>query len=306
VVLGRLGVERRLGGEIALDRGAAHDAVARLGAQMGLSATAMAQGILRIGAVALAGAIKEVSVMRGIDPRDFALFPFGGAGPMHAAEVAEELGMKRVVVPPLPGNFSALGLLIADVRRDLVRTHVSATAQTSIEDVRAALNELVLGGAAELASAGFAPERRRFAASLDMRYCGQSFELSVPVAVDVANIADIERAFKETYAARYGAQGARPIEIVSYRVAAWGLIAKPQLPPIDPTGRTLKAAASGTRAVSFSGSEMEVRIFLRDHLPSQVVVEGPALIEEEGTTTVVPPGWNAELDPVGCLLLGRS
>jgi N-methylhydantoinase A len=266
----------------------------------------MAQGILRIAAVTLAGAIKEVSVMRGLDPRDFTLLPFGGAGPMHAAAVADELGMRRALVPPLPGTFSALGLLIADVRRDLVRTHVSATAQTSIEDVRACLGELVSSGTAELASAGFAPERRRFAMSLDMRYAGQSFELSVPVALDVADIADIERAFGRIYAARYGAESARPIEIVSYRVAAWGLIAKPQLPPIDPTGRSLEAAVSGTRAVSFSGSELKVPVLSRDHLPIGVAFDGPALIEEEGTTTVVPPGWSAELDPSGCLLLRRS
>jgi N-methylhydantoinase A len=306
VALGRLGVERRLGGEIALDPGAASDAVARLGAQVGLSASAMAQGILRIAAVTLAGAIKEVSVMRGIDPRDFTLLAFGGAGPMHAAAVADELGMRTVVVPPLPGNFSALGLLIADVRRDLVRTHFSATAQTSIEDVRAVLRELVLGGAAELASAGFAPERRRFATSLDMRYAGQSFELSVPVALEVADIADIERAFQQIYASRYGAHSARPIEIVSYRVAARGLVAKPQLPPIDPAGRSLAAARSGTRAVSFSGSELKVPVFCRDHLPVGEALEGPTLIEEEGTTTVVAPGWMAQLDPIGCLFLRRS
>ncbi|HKD58774.1 MAG TPA: hydantoinase/oxoprolinase family protein, partial [Hyphomicrobiaceae bacterium] len=306
VTLGRLGVERRLGGEIALNPGAASAAIARLGAQMGLSASAMAQGIVRIAAVTLAGAIKEVSVMRGIDPRDFTLLAFGGAGPMHAAAVADELGMRRVVVPPLPGNFSALGLLIADVRRDLVRTHVSATAQTSIEDVRAQLRELVLSGAAELASAGFAPERRRFATSLDMRYAGQSFELSVPVALEVADVADIERAFQAIYASRYGAQSARPIEIVSYRVAAWGLVAKPQLPPLDPAGRSLEAASSGTRAVSFSGSELKVAVFSRDHLPMGVALEGPTLIEEEGTTTVVPPGWMAELDPIGCLFLRGS
>ena len=104
--------------------------------QVGVGPVEMAEGILRIAAVSLAGAIKEVSVMRGIDPRDFALLPFGGAGPLHAAAVADELGMRTVVVPPLPGNFSALGLLIADVRRDFVRTRVSATAKTSIGDVR--------------------------------------------------------------------------------------------------------------------------------------------------------------------------
>ena len=132
VVLGRLGVNRPLGGEIVLDRGAALAAVTRLATQVGLSPVAMAEGILRIAAVCLAGAIKEVSVMRGIDPRDFALLPFGGAGPLHAAAVAAELDMRTVVVPPLPGNFSALGLLIADVRRDFVRTRVSATAKTRL------------------------------------------------------------------------------------------------------------------------------------------------------------------------------
>jgi N-methylhydantoinase A len=135
---------------------------------------------LRIAAVSLAGAIKEVSVMRGIDPRDFALLPFGGAGPLHATAVADELGMRTVVVPPLPGNFSALGLLIADVRRDFVRTRVSATAQTSVEDVRSALRDLVRDGEAELTSAGFSSDRQRFAASLDMRYAGQSFGCPCP------------------------------------------------------------------------------------------------------------------------------
>ncbi len=158
VVLGSLGVQRPLGAEISLDRGAALAAVAGLATRLGLSAVEMAEGILRIAAVSLAGAIKEVSVMRGIDARDFALFPFGGAGPLHAAAVAEELGMRTVVVPPLPGNFSALGLLIADVRRDFVRTRVSATATTSVAHVQEALRELMRDGEVELAAAGFARE----------------------------------------------------------------------------------------------------------------------------------------------------
>src|SRR6185312_12977482 len=158
-----------LGGEIDLDAAAARRVVADLAKRLGLGTMQMAAGILRIAAVSLAGAIKEVSVMRGIDPRDFALFPFGGAGPLHAAEVAEELGMQTVVVPPLPGNFSALGLLIADVRRDFVRTRVSQTASTDVADVRSALQALVEEGEEELSGAGFPPERRRFSASLDMR-----------------------------------------------------------------------------------------------------------------------------------------
>ena len=306
VVLGSLGVQRPLGGEISLDRGAALAAIAGLATRLGLSPVEMAEGILRIAAVSLAGAIKEVSVMRGIDARDFALFPFGGAGPLHAAAIADELGMRTVVVPPLPGNFSALGLLIADVRRDLVRTRVSATATTSVAHVQEALQELMRDGEVELAAAGFAARRQRFAASLDMRYAGQSFELSVPVAMDVGSIEQIERAFGEIYAARYGAATGRAIEIVSYRLAAWGLSDKPQLPAIERSGRSLDAAVCATRPVVFGGVERQVAVFDRDRLPPGQPMNGPALIEEGGSTTLVPPGWSAELDAVGCLLMRRS
>jgi len=306
VLLGRLGTNQPLGGEIALDRVLADAAIARLAAKLDLTPVAMAEGILRLAAVSLAGAIKEVSVMRGIDPRDFALFPFGGAGPLHAAEVAAELGMQTVVVPPLPGNFSALGLLIADVRRDFVRTRVSQTANTDIADVRVALRELQHDGEKELVAAGFAPERRRFAASLDMRYLGQSFELSVPVALDVASTKDIERAFSEVYAARYGGTNDAAIEIVSYRLAAWGLSDKPTLPPIDLPGRSESAAKTASREVIFDGKAQQTSIFNRDKLPPGYVVQGPALIEEGGSTTVVPPDWSVALDDLGCLVFKRS
>ena len=214
--------------------------------------------------------------------------------------------MRTVVVPPLPGNFSALGLLIADVRRDFVRTRVSATGNTSGDDVDAILSDLMRAGAAELESAGFGPDRRRLFASLDMRYAGQSFELSVPVPLEVGSIAEIERAFADVYAARYGAAKAAAIEIVSYRLAAWGLTDKPRLPAIDGAGRTLEAARSGERAVVFGGAERQVAIFERDRLPPGIVVRGPALIEEDGSTSVVPPDWSAALDAIGCLVMRRS
>jgi N-methylhydantoinase A len=305
VVLGRLGVAAALGDEIKLDRAAALSAVSALALKVGLPPIEMAQGILRIAAVSLAGALKEVSVTRGIDPRDFALFAFGGAGPLHAAEIADELGMHTVIVPPLPGNFSALGLLIADVRRDFVRTRVSATATTSLDAVQTAVQELLRQGAAELELAGFAPARQRFAASLDMRYAGQSFELSVPVAMQVTSIASLESAFNAVYAARYGAATSRAIEIVSYRLAAWGLAEKPRLPKIDPAGRSLEAAVRGRREV-LGGSERQVTIFERDRLPANQAISGPALLEEAGSTTLLPSGWSAQLDAIGCLVMRRS
>jgi N-methylhydantoinase A len=306
VVLGRLGVDRPLGGEIRLDKERAFAAVARLAASVGLSPVEMAEGILRIAVVALAGAIKEISVMRGIDPRDFALLAFGGAGPMHAAATAEELGMRTVVVPPLPGNFSALGLLIADVRRDFVRTRVSATAATTADEVRTALAELVRQGEGELAVAGFPPQRRRFAASLDMRYAGQSFELAVPVALDVNEMDVVERTFADVYAARYGAARASAIEIVSYRVAAWGHGDKPALPAVDRAGATLDSASTGMRSAIFADIARDVPVLDRDRLPPGAPMAGPLLIEESGSVTVVPAHWVAELDRFGCLVLRRA
>jgi N-methylhydantoinase A len=306
LVLGRLGSDRPLGGEIVLDRSASLAAVSRLGERLGLEPERMAEGILRIAEVSMAGAIKEVSVMRGIDPRDFALLPFGGAGPLHAAAIADELGMRTVVIPPMPGNFSAFGLLVADVRRDFVRTRVALASALSIADVRAQLEELMRDGDDELASAGFPEERRRFAASLDMRYVGQSFELSVPVPLDCPGMSEIEQAFREIYGTRYGAAPEGAAEIVSYRVAAWGLSDKPALPPIDGGGRTLEAARTGMRRAVFDGAALEAQLFERDRLPTGERVPGPALIEESGSSTVVPPGWTAELDAFGCLVLRRS
>jgi len=245
-------------------------------------------------------------VMRGIDPRDYALLAFGGAGPLHAAEVAEELGMRTVVVPPLPGNFSALGLLLADVRRDYVQTRVSAASNTKAGEVETVLAALIATAAAELAADGFGADRQSFAASLDMRYAGQSFELSVPVTLNPDSMAKIERTFANIYAARYGAATGRAVEIVSYRLAAWGLSEKPQLPRLQPDGRSLAAAVRGTRVVTFGGGERTISVFDRDRLPAAQTVNGPVLVEEGGSTTVVPADWSFSLDAIGCLVMRRS
>jgi len=305
VALGRLGTDQLLGGEIRLDHAAATAAVARLGRELGLSTERMAEGILRIAVVSMAGAIKEVSVLRGIDPRDFALLSYGGAGPLQAAAIADELGMRTVVVPPMPGNFSAFGLLVADVRRDFVRTRVSTVDSLSPADVQAMLADLIEEGEAELEAAGFPPERRRFAASLDMRYSGQSFELSVPVESDLADMAKLINGFETVYRTRYGGTTTAPIEIVSYRVAAWGLSDKPALPSVDAAGHTMEAAQRGQRSIVFDGNLHPTPILDRERMPVSVAAFGPVVIEEAGSSTVVPPGWSVERDRIGCLVLRR-
>jgi N-methylhydantoinase A len=306
IVLGRLRTDRLLGGEIKLDERAAFETVGRLAKLANLDTIGMAEGIIRIATVALAGAIKEVSVMRGIDPRDFALLPFGGAGPLHAADVADELGMKTVIVPPFPGNFSALGLLIADLRRDYVRTRLSRTADTSIEDVRSQLNQLAEAGESELAEAGIEPARRHYAASLDMRYAGQSFELPVPCPADVKDMKTIERGFAEIYAARYGATTKAPVEIVSYRVAAFGISEKPVLPVPRASDGSISSAQRATAEIIFGGKCLPAPVYARDLLPPDASLEGPALIEEDGSSTIIPPGWSAAVEQSGCLVLRRK
>jgi N-methylhydantoinase A len=306
VALGRLGVDAALGGEIRLDRARGEAAVAGLAGKLGLAVNAMAEGIIRIAVANMATAIKEVSVMRGLDPRDFALLAYGGAGPLHAVAIAEELGMGTVLVPPMPGNFSAFGLLIADLRRDFVATRVSPTARTEPAIVNAMLAQLAAAAHAELAEAGIEPARRRLEASLDMRYLGQAFELSVPVPLEVAQMSEVEAAFRGVYADRYGAAVDAPSEIVSYRLIGWGRMQRPELPKLDGAGRSPAAARIGARRLVVGGAEADAAILAREAIPLDARIAGPAIIEEAGATTLLPPSWSARLEPSGSLVLERQ
>jgi N-methylhydantoinase A len=251
----------------------------------------------------MTGAIKEISVMRGHDPRAFVLFAYGGAGPMYAAFIAEELGMKRVVVPPLPGNFSAFGLLVADVRHDYVRSRLVATRDVRFDDVTAALRELSENARRRLRDEGFAESAMRFEAGLDMRYIGQAFELSVPFLDSFTSMADVDAAFYAAHERRYSHAVADPIEIVSFRLSAYGLLPKPTLPKPAPATSSLADARTGERSVVFDGASVATPIYRRDRLPQGGVVIGPAVIEEAGATTVVPPAWRVTTDEQANMLI---
>jgi N-methylhydantoinase A len=304
VVLGRLGTAKPLGGEIRLDPERARAAVGHLGRALGIEAAAMADGIVKLAVVKMTGAIKEISIMRGHDPRGFTLFAYGGAGPLHAAFVAAELGMSRVVVPPVPGNFSAFGLLVADVRHDEVRTRVARTAEVAFTELTGQLGELTAAARARLAQDGFAPGAMRFEAALDMRYVGQAFELSVPFDAGMATMKDVDRAFYAAHEARYAHATTDPVEVVSFRVSAYGVGAKPALPP--PATGSPAAARIDERPVLFDARPVTTAVYARDRLPSSVALDGPALIEEAGTTTVVPHGYRARVDARANLVLERN
>jgi N-methylhydantoinase A len=304
VVLGRFRPQDALGGEIAIDPAMAERAVAALGVRLDLDAVETARGIVRIAVTRMTGAIKEISVMRGLDPRDFALFAYGGAGPLHAALIAAELDMSTVVIPPLSGTFSSFGLLAADRRRDLSVTRLMALEDASLADIDAVLTPLREQAARELAAEGFALEDIRVEAQVDMRYVGQAFELTTPVPAGASHMADLVAAFHRLYEERYTHADDGPVEAVSFRVSAYGLTAKPALPQLAASDSPPQPFA--TRTVIFDTDPVVTPVYRRDALHPGPLLEGPALVEEDGAVTLVPPGFTLRCHDGGALLLTRD
>jgi N-methylhydantoinase A len=259
---------------------------------------------VRIAVAKMVGAIKEISIARGHDPRDFALVAYGGAGPMHAALVAEELEIPRVIVPPAPGNFSAFGSLISDLRRDYVRTRLTPTRGAAFDEVLAFFADLEREARDDLGAEGIAPERITLSRTLGMRYVGQSWELTVRVPDGADSMAALETAFQRAHERRYGHAREAAAEIVNFRLAAAGAVAKPTLARWTVTA-PLDGARRAERTVHFGGEALRAPLYARERLPGGVPIAGPAIVEEMGATTVVPPGWKATVGTWGEILLER-
>jgi N-methylhydantoinase A len=311
LVLGRLNPERALGGRILPDRVAAEAALAEAAGRVpGLSPLRLAEGVIAIAVARMVGAVREISVERGLDPRGFALVAYGGAGPMHAALVARELAMREVIVPRLPGNFSALGLLCADMRAEGVTTVLAGLDPAGIEAVLRARRALVAQGEERLARDGIGPDRLTVEASVDMRFSGQAALFRVPLPERLGGPEALRRLFLDHYAERYGhANASRAIEIEAVRVVAIGRLAKPaweRLAAPAPAPDDLPPEPD-RREVVFDGEVRAAAIFERDRLPPGFEADGPAVVEEDGATTVVPPGWRLRVDRLGNLrLAGRG
>jgi N-methylhydantoinase A len=306
LVLHRVPGDVPLAGEVALDESLARQVMRTLlGRVPGLAdEAALAEGIVRIAVARMVSAIKEISIARGHDPRDFVLVAYGGAGPMHAAFVAEELEMPRVIVPPAPGNFSAFGSLISDLRRDYVRTRLIHTRRGTLAEVEHAFAELEREARADLGAEGIPPDRIAVVRALGMRYVGQSWELIVRVPADVESMAGLEAAFHQAHERRYGHASDGAAEIVNFRLAALGAVPKPSPAGWSVTG-SLADAQRVERAVSFGGESVRVPVYARKRLPVGPAVLGPTVVEEMGATTVVPPGWTARVGSWGELVLTR-
>jgi N-methylhydantoinase A len=304
LVLGRLNPLRFQGGEMLLNEDAAQQAIDELLAKpLGYSgqngALDVASGIVDLAIVIMSGAIKRITVERGKDPRDFVLFAYGGGGPLHAVDLARELSIPQVVIPPEPGNFSAIGMLLAKIRSDTARTFVAQLSDNSLQGMSAVFDEMT-GQLRKSLKETFGDIPIAFERSAEMRFVGQLH--TVRVAIERDDIASLEMAFSKTYLARYGhlIRGGR-VELVSLHAAAFADTPQPDLasifrqPEIDPD------TVSTTRAIYDARLRrtIQTRVFSRTALPAGFKSTGPAVIEEYGSTTVVGPGDRFEIGSLG-------
>ncbi|MDX1434081.1 MAG: hydantoinase/oxoprolinase family protein [Gammaproteobacteria bacterium] len=304
--LGRLHADTPLAERLHLSDGPARMALSRLSERMsGLSDLELADGIIRIAVARMVSAIKEISIAKGYDPRDFALLAYGGAGPMHAAYIADELDIAHVIVPPSPGNFSAFGCLVSDLQHTNVRTHLLETRRDEWREVERVFDELEEQGRAEMLEEGVEAARIASRRELGMRYLGQSWELVVPIDPDVASMPDLERLFNGAHEKRFGHKLDEPMQIVTVRVVTLGRMDKPAL---GSSGATPAATARcvGSREVYFDGRYRTTAVYARDGVPRDRAVKGPALVEEMGALTVVPPSWALSVGKLGEFHLSRE
>ena len=322
VVLGRI-PPHLLGGEIPLDVDAARAGVERLAASLGMSPEATAVGVLEISAWNQANALRQVTVKRGLDVRDFTLTTFGGSGSLLLCRLMDVLGIPTVLVPPDPGNVSAFGLLTVDVKNDYVQTQVALDTALDVAALRTSYDALAGLARDALLREGFAEDAHVFVRTADLRYFGQAFEVRVPVPdgdLDRAALDEVVTAFHAEHRGLYGydfaGDASQQVEWVNLRVSGIGPITRPErgrLAPAAPGGATgasgeASLLASPIRPVCFEAEEgyVETQVLWRADLAVGATVEGPAIIEEYGSTVPLHPGFAATVDDFGNLLVRRT
>jgi N-methylhydantoinase A len=301
VVLGRLNPAYFLGGEMGLDVDGALRAIEeRCAKPLGLEATEAAYGIVEIANAAMVNALHLISVQRGYDPRDFTLVGFGGAGPVHANAIMRDAEIPTLLIPPSPGIFSATGLLTTDLKRDAAKTVMRRLDEVDPAEVEAEFAALEQAGAEELAREGLSGDRVEFVRQVDLRYVGQSYELTVPAGEGL-----LER-FHAEHDRTYGfAAPGEPVELVSLRLTSVGRIAKPPARRLEPGA---PAEPKERREVYFAeaGGFVECPIYDRYALGAGAALAGPAVVEEFDSTTVVHPGFAVTVDETANLIVERE
>jgi N-methylhydantoinase A len=308
VVLGYLNPARFAGGTLALDVAAAERAVAAIGQRLGVDAVAAAAGIHRVVNARMADQIRLMTIKRGYDPRQFSLVVLGGAGPVHGAALAQEMGMAEVLVPETPGVLAAFGLLAAAIEHHHARTLHTRTDVADLDAVDRCLDELDAAGRARMREEGVPAGDVRVAYAADMRYVGQAYELEVPFQAPIAPDAlpTILAAFHAVHERVYGyARTQQPVEFVNFRAVHTYPLPRPAVTPAARASGTLESARIGERRAYFGGY-VATAIYERTRLPLGARVSGPAIVEQVDTTTVIPPGVTALVDDAGNLRLRRG
>jgi N-methylhydantoinase A len=315
VTLGRI-PPHLLGGEIPLDVDAARAGIENLAGKLGLDFERCATGILEISAWNQANALRQVSVKRGLDVRDFMLTTFGGSGSLLACRLVDILDLAGVVVPPNPGNVSAFGLLTVDVKNDYVQTHVARESALDHAAVQAVIDDLTGKARAALDKEGFAAEEHRFARTIDVRYVGQAFEVRVAAPegpVDAEFVATIADRFHTEHHQLYGYdfRGDRDqhVEWVNLRVTGIGPITRPEILAVPAAeGDLAERAVTGTRDVCFDAADgyVATTVYARERLGAGDTFAGPAIVEEFGSTVPVHPGFVVRVDDYGNLVITKE
>jgi N-methylhydantoinase A len=302
LVLGHLSEDNFLGGQMRLDLVRARAAVTtNVAAPLGIDPLAAAEGVVRIIEVKMEEAIKAISTMRGHDLRDFMLLAFGGAGPVHAARIARDLGMAGLIVPLYPGVYSAIGLIMSDVKHDYVQSKMQPMGELSADDVNHMFARLEALAAADLRDDGFAPEAIKIQRALDMRYAGQGYEITMPCDAsslrEGGGLGGLRSQFDQQHRSMFGHMAPeQSVEVVSYRVRGLGLVPPVELPRFKPTGATLADAQRDSRRVRFDGRDLECPVYQRERLDVGLTLRGPAILDQFDCTTVIHAGQSARVD----------
>jgi N-methylhydantoinase A/oxoprolinase/acetone carboxylase beta subunit len=309
LALGRIDPEYFLGGAMQLDMPATRAAIAeKVGTPLGLAVEAAAQGVLTVTNANLGAAVRLSLFEKGLDPRDFSLLSFGGAGGLHATDVAAEMGIREVIFPREPGTLSAYGILYSDLVQDIARSRVLPAVPASLGEIGALLGTLRAEADARLAQDGVAAAARLLEVAVDMRYHGQAFELLVPwgdvAAPDAAALATLVQHFHAMHRQRFSyADEAEAVELVTLRVIATGRLPKPDAAEPPPAARP---ALKGSRRVFEEGAWRDIPVWDRDALPAEDRIIGPAIVEEAFATHWIGRGWVATRTEAGALIARRD
>jgi N-methylhydantoinase A len=289
-----------------LDTAAATRAVeTHVARPLSLDVALAAGGIIAIATATMANAVRAVTTERGLDPRDFALVAYGGAGPLHAVDVARELAIRTVVIPQAPGTFSAFGMLTADLRREYAQTYRAPLTAEGLRGTEAFFATLEREATAWLQSAGVPSENTLLEHALDVRYVGQNYSVTIPLAPGSEQTA-VKAAFDAAHQQRYSHNAPQePAEIIAARVSIVGQLSKPVLSGLARgAGAPAATAVIGTRLVRFDPrTEIEAQVYDRARLLAGDAFDGPAIVQEDGSATLVPPGVRVEVQPSGHLIL---